>query len=77
MRGYHLFSLFSYLTRLLSGWPAPRLHDALFFHGQNVYLGQRSPIMRIFLFLLFVIFFQCEVKYLSNPLPPCYHDALE
>jgi len=43
-----------------------------FFHGQNVYLGQRSPIMRFFLFLLFFVFFQCTVRYPSNPLPPSY-----
>jgi len=34
-----------------------------FFHGEDVYLGQRSPSVRIFLFLLFpVFFFQCEVS---------------
>jgi hypothetical protein len=39
-----------------------------FFHGQNVSLGQRSPIMRIFLLLLFyVCLFQCAVRYPSTP----------
>jgi len=39
-----------------------------FFRGQNVNWGQRSPIMRIFLFLLFFVFiFQCTVKYSSTP----------
>jgi len=40
----------------------------MFFHGQNVSIGQRSPMMRIFLFLLFLcIFFQCAMRYPSNP----------
>jgi hypothetical protein len=40
------------------------------FHGENVSLGQRSPIMRIFLF--FLGFFQCAVRYPPNALPPSY-----
>jgi hypothetical protein len=29
----------------------------MFFHGQNVSIGQRSPMMRIFLFKLFCVIF--------------------
>jgi len=51
--------------------PAP--DTPFFFHGQNVYLGQRSPIMRIFLFLLFcVCFFSVRGEVSINPLPPSY-----
>jgi len=32
---------------------------------QNVFRGQRSPIMRIFFLSFFVLFFQCAVKYPS------------
>ena len=35
----------------------PELEAPIFFHGQNVYLCQRSPITRIFLFLLFFCVF--------------------
>jgi len=39
-----------------------------FFHGQNVSLGQRSPIMRIFLFLLFLcVFFSVRGEVCINP----------
>jgi hypothetical protein len=38
----------------------PELEAPIFFHGQNVYLCQRSPITRIFLFLLFLCFFSAR-----------------
>jgi len=40
-----------------------------FFHGQNVSMGQRSPIVRFFLSFLFC---QRAVKYPSNRLLPSY-----
>jgi hypothetical protein len=37
------------------------------FHGENVSLGQRSPIMRIFLFFFFVCVFSVRGEVCINP----------
>jgi len=66
-------SLSAYSARSMPPFRVAREHNRrrtrrFFFHGQNVYLGQRSPIMRIFLFLLFCVwFFQCAMRYPSTP----------
>jgi len=39
----------------------------MFFHGQNVSIGQRSPIMRIFLFFLFCFFFSARWSIHQTP----------
>jgi len=48
-----------------------------FFHGQNVYLGQRSPIMRIFLFLLFLCYFSSARESICRTARTCRWNAIE